>query len=142
MASSLFAAMFPSVPRRLAYSRGLKIVFRTAHLVTSSVLFGGHVFDIAPERLILTLYFTIASGAGLIALELYGSCQWVYQGMGLLTEIKVLLLIAAGAWWDMRAPLLTLVVILGSVGSHMPARYRHYSLLHGRVLDERSASRP
>ena len=139
MASNLIAALFPPVPRHLPYDRGLKIVFRTAHLVTSGVLFGGHVFGIAPERLILTLYLTIASGVGLIALELLRSCQWVYQGMGILTEIKLVLLIAAGAWWDMRVPLLTLVVILGSVGSHMPARYRHYSLLHGRVLDEHSA---
>jgi hypothetical protein len=61
--------------------------------------------------------------------------------MGLLVESKLLLLIAAGIWWDQRVPLIILVVILGSGGAHMPARYRHYSLLHGRVLDEHSSPR-
>jgi len=136
MASSLFAALFPNIPRRLPYTRELNVALRTAHLITFGVLLGGHVFDIAGDRLILYLYLTIASGAGLIALELYRSGHWIYQGMGVLTEIKLGLLAAAGAWWEMRVPLLILVVILGSVGSHMPARYRHYSLLHGRVLDE------
>jgi hypothetical protein len=139
MPSGLFATLFPAVPRRLPYARGLNIAFRTAHLVTSGILLGGHVFDIAPHRLIVFLYLTIASGAGLIALELCRSCQWAYEGMGLLVEIKLLLLIAAGIWWDQRAPLIILVVILGSGGAHMPARYRHYSLLHGRVLDEHSS---
>ena len=139
MPSGLFATLFPAVPRRLAYARGLNIAFRSAHLVTSGILLGGHVFDIAPYRLIVFLYLTIASGAGLISLELYRSCRWAYEGMGLLVEIKLLLLIAAGIWWDQRVPLIILVVILGSGGAHMPARYRHYSLLHGRVLDEHSS---
>lgn len=90
--------------------------------------------------MVLYLYLTIASGVGLIVLELYRSCHWIYQGMGVLTEIKLGFLASAGVWWDMRVPLLILVVILGSVGSHMPARYRHYSLVHGRVLDEHSCA--
>ncbi|MEI8189666.1 MAG: hypothetical protein WCI75_08110 [candidate division NC10 bacterium] len=142
MPSGLFATLFPAVPRRLPCARGLNIAFRTAHLVTSGILLGGHVFEIAPHRLLPLLYLTIASGAGLIALELYRSCQWVYQGMGLLVEIKLALLIAAGIWWDARVPLVILVVILGSVGAHLPARYRHYSLLHGRVLGEHSSPHP
>ena len=32
-------------------------------------------------------------------------------------------------------PLLLLVVAMASVGSHMPARYRHYSLLERRVIE-------
>ena len=142
MASGLLAALFPLTPRRLPLGRALNIVLRTAHLVTGGILLGGHVFGITPDRLIQFLYLTIASGAGLIGLELYRSCQWTYEGMGLLVEIKLAVLIAAGIWWDVRVPLLILVVILGSLGSHMPARYRHYSLLHGRVLGEHSPPRP
>ncbi len=140
MTSRLRAALFPSIPRRLPYTRGLNVALRTAHLITFGALLGGHVFDISGDRLVLYLYLTIASGVGLIVLELYRSCHWIYQGMGVLTEIKLGFLASAGVWWDMRVPLLILVVILGSVGSHMPARYRHYSLVHGRVLDEHSCA--
>jgi hypothetical protein len=31
--------------------------------------------------------------------------------------------------------LLTLVVVIGSVVSHMPASLRYYSLVHGRMVD-------
>jgi hypothetical protein len=31
---------------------------------------------------------------------------------------------------------LLLVVLVGSVGSHMPARFRYYSILHGQVVTD------
>jgi hypothetical protein len=48
--------------------------------------------------------------------------------------VKLVLLIAAGVWWEQRVLFLLLVVVVGSVGSHMPARFRHYSFLHGRTI--------
>jgi hypothetical protein len=37
---------------------------------------------------------------------------------------------------------LLFVVLVGSVGSHMPARFRYYSLVHGRtIVDPPKASR-
>ncbi len=128
--------LFPVAPRRFPCERAISIALRTLHLGTMGILLGGHAFDVAPQRLILWLVLTIASGMGLMGLELYRSCRWAYQGMGVMVWIKLALVAAAGIWWDQRVPLLILVVILGSVGSHMPGRYRHFSLLHGRVLEE------
>ena len=142
MEPSLHALLFPLAPRRLAWGRGWNMGFRTLHLLTSGILLGGHVFGIAPDRLMTLLYVTLLSGAGLVALELYRSCAWAYQVMGVLVELKLLLVVAAGIWWDQRVPLLVTVAILGSFGSHLPARYRHFSLLHGRVLDETKPSAP
>jgi hypothetical protein len=136
MTSRLSAILFPSSPRFLPGNRGISIAFRTTHLLTSGLLFGGHVFGVEPERLIVYLYATVASGTGLIALELYRSCDWAYQGMGVFVIVKTLMTAAAGVWWEHRVPLLVLVGILGSVGSHMPSRYRHFSLLHGCVLPD------
>jgi len=48
--------------------------------------------------------------------------------------VKLLILLAVPYAWDYRLALLLLVVVLASVGSHMPARYRHYSFLHGRTV--------
>jgi hypothetical protein len=59
--------------------------------------------------------------------------------MGVLVIAKAALTALAGLWWEQRVLLLSLVVILGSVGSHMSARYRHYSFRHGRVLDSKSS---
>ena len=140
MAFRLSLLLFPPTPRSLPWNRGISIVFRTTHLLASGLLLGGHVFSVEPERLVVCLYATIASGAGLILLELYRSCDWAYQGMGALVIIKTLMTAMAGLWWEQRVPLLFLVGILGSVGSHMPSRYRHYSLLHGHVLPDHGSA--
>ncbi len=141
MATRLVAILFPDSPRVLPNNRGVSIAFRTLHLLGSSLLIGGHAFGADPQRLIPLLYLTVGSGLGLIALELYRSCDWVYQGMGLLVILKTAITVLAGFWWEERVPLLCLVVVLGSVGSHMPAGYRHYSLWHGRVLHDHMPKR-
>ncbi|HSB71251.1 MAG TPA: hypothetical protein VLT62_18135 [Candidatus Methylomirabilis sp.] len=141
MTATLFTLLFPESPRRIPCERGINIALRSAHLMTSSLLLGGHAFDVAPHRLILFLYLTMASGAGLIAMELYRSCRWIYLLKGVLVELKLTVLIAAGVWWDHRVPLLLLVVLLGSVGSHLPARFRYFSVIHGRVLTEPAPAR-
>jgi len=144
MPSQLSAVLFPAVPRRVPWERGINIALRTAHLMTSSILLGGHVFDVAPSRLLGYLLLTIASGSGLILLELYRSCRWIYLGKGLLVLVKLALLVAAALWWEHRVALLLLVVVVATVGSHMPARFRYFSVIHGRVLrdaPERSPDR-
>jgi hypothetical protein len=139
--SHLCSLLFPDPPRRVPYERGINIVLRTAHLMTTGLLLGGHAFDVAPDRLILYLYLTIASGAGLIGLELYRSCRWIYLLKGVMVCLKLILLIAAGVWWDQRVIFLLLVVLLGSVGSHLPARFRYFSVIHGRVLSDPAPAR-
>jgi hypothetical protein len=134
MASALADILFPATIRRVPGERGINIALRTAHLMTSGILLGGHVFDVPAHQLILFLYLTIASGAGLILLDLYSSCRWIYLGKGVTVILKLSLVIAAGVWWEDRVVLLLLVVLIGSVGSHMPARFRYYSLIHGRTI--------
>jgi hypothetical protein len=134
MASTLFPILFPETPRSIPHERGVNIALRTAHLMTAGILLGGHAFDAPAHRLILLLYLTIASGAGLILLELYASCRWIYLGKGVMVLLKMALVVAAGVWWEQRVVFLLLVVLVASIGSHMPSRFRHYSFLHGRTL--------
>lgn len=116
-------------------TRGLSITLRTLHLASFGILLGGHAFGIESDRLRLALYFTIGSGIGLVALEIYiTGPYWLLLGKGMMVLLKLLVLLAVPALWEYRLPLLLLVVVLASVGSHMPARYRHYSFLHGRTV--------
>jgi hypothetical protein len=134
MAPSLTAMLFPETPRHVPHERGINIALRTVHLMTFGILLGGHAFDVPADRLLPFLYLTIVSGAGLVLLELYSSCRWIYLGKGVMVLLKIALLIAAGVWWEERVLLLLLVVLVGSVGSHMPARLRYYSFLHRRII--------
>lgn len=115
--------------------RGLSLLLRTVHLVSFGILLGGHTFAIDADRLLPALYLTIASGIGLMALEIYAiGPHWLFMGKGGAVLLKLLILLAVPYAWDYRLPLLLLVVVIASVGSHMPGRYRHYSMLQGRIV--------
>ena len=116
--------------------RALNIALRTAHLAAMGVLLGGHAFDIAPERLHLSLWLTLGTGAALAALETGGKLLWLHQGRGLMTLWKLALLGTVPFLWEHRLPILLAVVVIASVGSHMPARYRYYSVIHRRVIHD------
>lgn len=115
--------------------RGISIALRTLHLASFGILLGGHAFAIEADRLIPTFFLTLASGIGLMGVEVYvNGLQWFFLGKGLSVLLKLAILLAVPLFWGHRVLLLLLVVVVASVGSHMPARYRHYSFLHGRVV--------
>ena len=124
----------PVVPTKNGYARAGKIALRTAHLIGAGILLGGHFFDAPAGELRPWLALAVASGIGLIMLEAYPSLHFLFEGWGVVTLTKLALLIVIPFAWDTRVPILFAVVALGSVGSHMPARFRHYSLLYRRVI--------
>ena len=126
--------LFPDPPRPLPYARAMSIALRTLHIAAVGILLGGHAFEVPSVRLLPWLYLGIISGVGLISLELYSSCKWLYQGKGVLVIVKLLLITAVAVFWEQRLWLLLAALVLGSVGSHMPGRFRYYSFLHRRVI--------
>jgi hypothetical protein len=124
----------PDPPRRVPHERAWNVGLRTVHLMAFGVLLGGHYWGVAAEALLPALGFTVASGAALMGLELYKSLHWLFLGKGLFVLAKLALLLAVPVFWEARVPLLLAVVAMSSVGAHMPARYRHYSVLERRLL--------
>jgi biotin transporter BioY len=118
----------------LANRRGWNIGFRTAHIAAMGVLLGGHAFDVPSQRLLPVLACTVATGLVLAGLESGMGLLWLHMGCGLTTLAKLALLATIPFLWDYRLPILLVVVVLASVGSHMPARYRYYSVLYRRVF--------
>jgi hypothetical protein len=130
----------PDPPRQVPRERAWSVALRTLHLLAFGILVGGHVWEVPAERLHAALWLTLASGAAMMGLELYKTVHWLFLGKGLAVLLKLALLLLVPLFWEARVPLLVAVVVVASVGAHMPARYRHYSLLHGRVvLEERAA---
>ena len=128
--------LFPDPPRALPGARAWNIAFRTVHIGVIGVLFGGHVFEIPKPQLLVWLGLSIATGTGLIAIEAFPHARWCYQGRGVLTLTKLLLLCLVPWLWAYRVAILTLVIVLGSVGSHMPRRFRYYSFVDRRVIED------
>ncbi|MFH1763326.1 MAG: hypothetical protein ABIF09_03950 [Gemmatimonadota bacterium] len=116
--------------------RALNIALRTAHIAAMGILLGGHAFDVAPERLMVILWLTIGTGAVLAAVESGGRLLWFHQARGFMTMAKLALICVVPLAWDFRLPILLAVVVVGSVVSHMPGRYRHYSVVYRRVIHD------
>ena len=135
MLSALRAWLFPDSPRRIPGHRALGVALRTAHLACFGTLVGGHVFDVEPPRLVPFLLATIATGLALMALEMASTCAWLFMGKGVMVLAKLGLLLLIPLLWEHRVTLLLATVILASVGSHMPSRFRHYSLLAVRSAE-------
>ena len=124
----------PKEPLPIPHARLYKVTLRTVHLMAISVLVGGHAFGASVGELKPLLYVAIATGAGMILLETGPSLHFVFEGWGLLLLAKLVLLCWIPFAWEQRFPILLVVVALASIGSHMPARFRHYSLLYRRVI--------
>jgi len=120
---------------RIPYARFWNIALRTAHIAVSGTLVGGHVFGQSRQALWPWLVATIGTGLALLFVESFSAWRWFHQGRGLMVMAKLLLLASIPWFWDSRVAILMVVVVLASVGSHMPGRFRYYSVLHRRVLD-------
>lgn len=131
---SLRRLLLPVPPRSLPHARALNVACRTVHIAAVSVIVGGHLFDVPADRLLPWLWTAIASGAALIAIEIYPSLDWLAQGAGIVVLAKLALLCAVPYAWDRRVPILFTVMGLASIGSHMKGRYRHYSFIYRRNM--------
>lgn len=123
------AVLFPDPPRAIPHARLLNVSCRTVHLAAFGLVLGGHAWGIEADRLLPPLWITVGSGVALMALELLASARWLLEGRGLLVLLKLGLLLLVPLAWEHRLPILLAVVGVASVGSHMPARFRHASLL-------------
>lgn len=125
-----------SEPRSIPGVRLLRTGLRTAHLIATGALYGGHVYGVEAERLLPALLAVIATGGAFLGLEVVRSPIWLVQVRGVATFVKLILVACVAPFWELRVPLLTLAVIIGGVTSHMPGRWRYRSLPHGRVIGE------
>lgn len=121
--------------------RALSVLLRTAHLVAFAGLLGGHVFDVDPVRLVPWLVATVLTGAGMMALELVASVDWLGTGKGLAVLVKLGLLATVPVFWEQRVAILLAVVILSGVASHMPRQFRHYQVVRISRVRGRQACR-
>jgi hypothetical protein len=132
----LRSLFLPEPRRRLPHARAWNVGARTVHLAATGTLLGGHVFGVPADTLLPWLWVAMASGAVMLAVELYASVDWLTQVGGLAVVLKLALLCVIPFAWAARVPVLFAVVLIAGVGSHMSGKYRHYSVLYRRSMKE------
>ena len=139
MANEFASMLFPKVPRNFPFRRTVCTGLRTVHILTSGILLGGYIFDQPTVALEPWLLATVISGVLLLATDLHATAAVLVEVRGIAVLIKLVLLALVPVFWDTRITLMVASLVIGSIVSHMPKRYRHKVLLfHGKiVVDER-----
>ena len=117
--------------------RGTRVArtsLRTLHLLAFGALYGGHVFDVSEARLVPALGAVIVTGVAFMLFEIWCAPVWVVQLRGFATYLKLMLLVAVSPFWEHRVAILSVIAAIGVCVSHMPGRYRYYSVLHRREM--------
>jgi len=112
--------------------RVYKLLARTVHLIAIAGLVGGHMFGAPLEPLRLLLYLSIITGVAMCAFEAYPNWHFFCQGWALLLWLKLVLLTSVLIFWNARTPILIVVVVIASLGSHMPRALRHGTPFHNQ----------
>lgn len=134
-AVNLSHLLFPDNTRGFPGKRWVKIALRTLHLIGVAGVGGAFLYG-APERLWLPYWWvTLASGAALVAIELWSNGVWLIQVRGVAVLVKLVLLACVPLAPDLGGPILVLVIVISGLFSHAPAAVRYFSLLHGRRIE-------
>ena len=128
--------LFPIPLRQFPGQRWARIAVRTWHLGSMGFLLGGAALGQPLGDQPAAMWNTLFSGAVFVALELYASCLWFLQLKGLAVIIKLAFFGAAALLEGDAMPFLLAALVVGGISSHMPGKYRYYSLWHGRVVKE------
>ncbi|MBW2268682.1 MAG: hypothetical protein JRH16_08895 [Deltaproteobacteria bacterium] len=122
--------------RPIRGARVLRTVLRAAHLLAFGAFYGGSVYGVAPERLAPAFAAVVVSGAAFALFEICRAPIWLVEVRGVATIGKLALLALIPLFGECRISILTGVAVIGAVVSHMSGGYRHYSLLHRRVVSK------
>lgn len=124
-------------PRPLPGARLWRMGLRTLHVIAVSALYGGHVYGASADQLKPALAATVATGLLFLSLEVYRAPVWLVQVRGIATLAKVVIALGVLVAWELRVPILTFVVAVGVLTSHMPGRWRYYSVIHRGAVGPR-----
>ena len=98
------------------------------------LLVGGVAAGISFDHLSGPLWGTVTTGGLFVAIELYQSPVFLVQVKGMAVFAKILLLVAAVTFPDAALGCLVVAICIGGISSHMPGRYRYFSVVHWRSL--------
>ena len=116
------------VKRIIPFDQPIKIALLFFHFIGFSVWYGGTV--IGTEAVSIFLPMTAVSGVLLVVRELYkDGFVWLLVTEGALTIVKVVLLAVASALIKYEVPILSIVMLLGLLSSHLPEKVRERRVL-------------
>ncbi|HUJ29014.1 MAG TPA: hypothetical protein VLW85_23500 [Myxococcales bacterium] len=113
------------------YQRAVEVALRSLHIVSMGIVLGGIAAGGTRQTLRLFIVATLATGALLLATTLARGCLRLSQGAGAALLLKLALLGLGNLFEGARLECYVAATLLTSIGSHMPATWRHYPVADG-----------
>lgn len=123
-----------SASRRLPWARPFQVGLRTLHIMTMGLLLGGVAQGADRSRLATALLLTVLSGILLMVLDLAKGSSNLTHASGAAVFLKLGLLGLGNLFPQARLQWYLAATAVASIGAHMPATWRHFSLVHWKVI--------
>ena len=121
---------------RMPWARPFQVALRTAHIMAMALVLGGIALGAGADRLEGAILATVLSGVALFLLDLAKGSAALTQGSGVAVLLKLALLGLGNLMPQARLPWYLAATAVASIGSHMPARWRHFSFIQWRVIEK------
>ena len=118
---------------RPSWTRLVQVALRSVHIACMGLVLGGIALGGGFERLRGAILLTVASGLLLAVIDLAKGPGFLLQGSGATLLLKLALLGLGNLFAGARLEWYLAATVVASIGSHMPASWRHFSLLTGRA---------
>lgn len=136
---SLRDTFLPAEPRDFPGRRMTRSVLRTIHILAGGVLIGAYLFQ--QEAATLQAWYLGATISGLLLFltDLHASFAVLFEWRGLSIISKIALLLLLPMLPGLEVPILVLILVIGSLSSHLSRRFRHRLWLEipGVIKDQR-----
>jgi len=124
-----------SAGRPFSSARLLQVALRTVHLMAMGLVLGGVALGGDFARLRTAILATVLSGALLFAVDLAKGSSVLTQGSGVAVILKLALLGLGNLFPQARLDWYLAATAVASIGAHMPGAWRHFSLIHWKVME-------
>ncbi|MCG9697629.1 hypothetical protein [Shewanella sp. Isolate11] len=112
-----------------------KTSLRALHILGVVGAGGGIILDAVNQTWTHYWMLAMVTGALLMLWEIIRDWRWLIQLKGVLTLVKLGLLLLFIPLASYQHELVIIIVLLSVVVSHGPAGLRHYSIIHRRRID-------
>ena len=122
---SLREALLPVEPRDFPGRRVSRSILRTLHILGGGVLIGAYLFH--QDAATIELWYLLATVSGLLLFltDLHASFAVLFEWRGLSIVSKIGLLLLMPLLPGLEVPILVLILVIGSLSSHLSRRFRH-----------------
>jgi hypothetical protein len=128
--------LFPRNARSFKGKRWANIALRTMHLIGIAGVGGGFLYQSPSEVWLPYLILSVASGFGIMCLDIWSNGIWFVQLRGIAILIKLILLLSVPFLKGYAGYALVIAIIISGVIAHAPGDVRYYSIFHGRRVED------